>query len=417
MYLDDYYDLISLDVVSLFTNVPLDLVTGGIAKRWHLIKNNTKIPYNEFMISLKLIMDSTFFQFDNSIYKQIFGTPMGSPLSPILANIIMCDLEDRAISSLPVSLPFYVRYVDDIVLAAPTEHMPLILNVFNSFHNRLRFTIEYSNNKSINFLDTTIIINNNYIEFNWYRKPTFSGRFLSFFSHHPLSHKKGVIVGLTDRVFKLSHPRFHNENLSFIVSTLLNNGYPIKFIFHNISQRIKFLISNSNACVSPPPSPSPTSFFTIPFCTNLPKDFVSNIKQYTDKRLAFTVSNKLNSLIKLHKDPLPKTHRSNVIYKISCLNCEASYVEQTKRKLATRIKEHRADINKTTGSLSVVSLHRLEGHEFDWNNVSILDEEPRYVRRIISEMLHISKQNHSINIQSDTELLDDLYQPIIHNIS
>jgi len=216
MFLDDYYDLISLDVVSLFTNVPLDLVIGGIAKRWHLIKNKISIPYNEFLISLKLIMDSAYFQFDNTIYRQIFATPMGSPLSPILANIIMSDLEDRAISSLPVSLPFYVRYVDDIVLAAPRQHIPLILNVFNSFYNRLRFTIEYSNNNSINFLDTTIIINNNYIEFNWYRKPTFSGRFLSFFSNRPLSHKKGVIIGFTDRVFKLSHPRFHNENFSFI---------------------------------------------------------------------------------------------------------------------------------------------------------------------------------------------------------
>lgn len=146
---------------------------------------------------------------------------MGSPLSPILTNIIMSDLEDRAISSLPISLSFYVRYVDDIVLAALKQYIQHIFQVFNSLHNRLRFTIEHSNNNSINFLDTTIIINNNYnIEFNWYSKPTFSGRFLLFFSHHPLSHKKGVIIGLTDRIFKLPHPRFHNDNLSFI--TYLN---------------------------------------------------------------------------------------------------------------------------------------------------------------------------------------------------
>lgn len=56
MFLDDHYELISLDVVSLFTNVPLELVTSGIAKRWHFIKNNTSIPYNEFLISLKLII-------------------------------------------------------------------------------------------------------------------------------------------------------------------------------------------------------------------------------------------------------------------------------------------------------------------------------------------------------------------------
>lgn len=123
---------------------------------------------------------------------------MGFPLPPILADVIMCDLEDRAISSLLFFLPFYIRYVDDIVLAGPRLQISHILQTFNSFHKRLRFTVDLSKNNSINFLDTTIIINNSYIEFNWYKKPTFSGRFLSFFSHHFIIHKKGLVIGLTE---------------------------------------------------------------------------------------------------------------------------------------------------------------------------------------------------------------------------
>ena len=38
-------------------------------------------------------MDSIYFKFDNKYYKQIFGTPMGSPISPIIAVIVMQDLE------------------------------------------------------------------------------------------------------------------------------------------------------------------------------------------------------------------------------------------------------------------------------------------------------------------------------------
>ncbi|EFN66944.1 hypothetical protein EAG_00006, partial [Camponotus floridanus] len=57
-----------------------------------------------------------------------------------------------AISSLPVSLPFYIRYVDDIVLAVPRQFIHHIFQMFNSLHNRLSFTIEYFNNCSINFL-------------------------------------------------------------------------------------------------------------------------------------------------------------------------------------------------------------------------------------------------------------------------
>ncbi|EFN65965.1 hypothetical protein EAG_11497, partial [Camponotus floridanus] len=43
-------------------------------------------------------VDSTFFRFNGIIYKQIFGTPMGSPLSSICADLVWQDLEDKAIS-------------------------------------------------------------------------------------------------------------------------------------------------------------------------------------------------------------------------------------------------------------------------------------------------------------------------------
>jgi len=43
-------------------------------------------------------------------------------------------------------------------------------------------------------------------------------------------------------------------------------------------------------------------------------------------------------------------------------------------------------VNKTSGSLSIVSLHRLEGHDFNWDNVSILDEEPNYKKKLIADM-------------------------------
>jgi len=185
---DDDYDLISLDVVSLFTNIPTNLALESVAKRWDQISKGTNIPRMEFVNAIKKILDSIFFMFNNKIYKQKFGTPMGSPISSIIADIIMDDLETIALNNLKVKIPFYYRYVDDIALAVPCQKSKEVLDVFNLFYPRLQFTIEIGG-RNLNFLDVTIMKNNNVLEFDFYTKSTFSRRFLSFLSQHPISQR------------------------------------------------------------------------------------------------------------------------------------------------------------------------------------------------------------------------------------
>ena len=55
-------------------------------------------------------------------------------------------------------------------------------------------------------------------------------------------------------------------------------------------------------------------------------------------------------------------------------------------------------------------------NDFQWDNVLILDEEPSYRKRLISEMLHIKKQKNSLNLQTDTEGLNKAYLPIINKV-
>jgi len=114
-FLESNYDLISLDVVSLFTNILLDLESLTI--RWEKIKEGTSISKEEFLMEVKMVLDSTFFSFNSKIYKQKFGTPMGSPMSPIIADLVMDDLETKALKILNFQLPLYYRYVDNIMLA------------------------------------------------------------------------------------------------------------------------------------------------------------------------------------------------------------------------------------------------------------------------------------------------------------
>jgi len=110
------------------------------------------------------------------ISKQKFGTPIGSPVSPIIANIVMEDIEKRTLNNLMFKMPFY-RYVD-IALAVPCDKSKEVLDLFNSVHPRLQLILEIGG-KSLNFLDVTIINNNNILQLDYYTKLTFSGRFLS----------------------------------------------------------------------------------------------------------------------------------------------------------------------------------------------------------------------------------------------
>jgi len=155
----------------------------------------------------------------------------------------------------------------------------------------------------------------------------------------------------------------------------------------------------------------------MPFLPNLTTKF-QNIANLLKTKLAVFSLHKLGRVIRAQKDLLPVDHTRNVVYKLSCKDCDAVYVGQKKRRLHTRIEEHKKDINKkTTTNFSVISEHKIEfNHDFDWNNPSILDREDKYYRKLISEMVYIKMHNNAINLQTDTELLQHFYHEILNRI-
>ena len=56
-------------------------------------------------------MNSTYYKFDNKYYKQAYGTPMVSPISPIFSDIVMQHLENIFFSKIDYDIPLYLRYV------------------------------------------------------------------------------------------------------------------------------------------------------------------------------------------------------------------------------------------------------------------------------------------------------------------
>ena len=123
---------------------------------------------------------------------------MGSPVSPIVANLFMEDFELKALASFQHPPRFWGRYVDDTMVIIKTIHFEGFTNHLNQQHPSIAFTSEYESNNSIPMLDTLIHkdLEGN-LSFSIYRKATLTDQY--FDSHQPLEHKLGVIRTLTHR--------------------------------------------------------------------------------------------------------------------------------------------------------------------------------------------------------------------------
>ena len=100
------YKLVSFDVKSLFTNVPLVKTIDLILKRiYDKHEKTTNIGRKKMKDLITLVNVS--FTFNNNIYQQKDGVAMGSPLGPVFARIIMVELENSIVPKLNSHLRFW----------------------------------------------------------------------------------------------------------------------------------------------------------------------------------------------------------------------------------------------------------------------------------------------------------------------
>ena len=134
------------------------------------------------------------FFLNGKIYKQIDGVSMGSSLGPVLANIIMRQMESEVVKPLETKgvIKQCMRYVDDTLLLIKPENIETVLRKFNSFHNNLHFTVDTFDGGDIHFLDIKI----EGIETDIYHKPTHNGQYFDFTSQTPCNLKTAWVKAL-----------------------------------------------------------------------------------------------------------------------------------------------------------------------------------------------------------------------------
>lgn len=85
-------------------------------------------------------------------------------------------------------------------------------------------------------------------------------------------------------------------------------------------------------------------------------DNIRQILKKKDLNVVYTISKKLNCIIKTGKDKLNHNkHIDKLVYRIDCKDCKASYIGQTKRYLSVRIKEHKRNIKDPSSNYSVIT--------------------------------------------------------------
>ena len=152
----DDHKLVSFDVKSLFTSIPLQLALDCTKTAINKSHYQPPLPTDDLMDLLHLCLTSTYFQYNGKHYKQLHGTAMGSPVSVVVAEIVMQNIEEQALATYSETLPLWLRYFDDTITAVHESKI-------DEFHEHLneQNTKEIEENGKIPFLDCLVTHENN----------------------------------------------------------------------------------------------------------------------------------------------------------------------------------------------------------------------------------------------------------------
>ena len=339
------YKYVSFDAVSLFTNLPLRKTVNIILKRVYtdkLIQTNLKKRSLK-----KLLLDActkTSFIFNNKIYEQKDGVSMGSPLGPVLANVIMTELEEKVIRKFVEDgiIKFYGRYVDDTILVIKPKDTGRVHLALNKFDKNLQFTIDEFENVVPHFLDLEIRDDGIAL----YKKPTNTGLYINYSSNVPWMFRVSWIKSLTTRAKKICSPIHLKGELDIIKRYAAWNGFP-KYVTNKIINKV-INKSTINDQTTNDQDTVITIWFRLPYCgdksVQLANTCIKKIKRYCkkDTNIKFKLlydTNKLEFYCN-NKDETPLFNKSFVVYHFKCPGCCASYVGKTERTLHERCIEH-----------------------------------------------------------------------------
>ena len=205
---------------------------------------------------------------------------MGSPLSPIIANIFMEHFEKQTLESAPHAPSLSKRFVDDTFVILETAYKEEFFHHINSLDSHIKFTVENTRDDgSIPFLDTLIKPNHDgSLQTKVYRKPTHTNQYLKWDSHHAISNKYSVISSLLHRAKDIcSSQELLHEEQKQIQEALTLCKYPMWAITR---MKTKISAPRNNRNNNQNNRPTFRSSITVPYNEELSETFKNLCKRY-----------------------------------------------------------------------------------------------------------------------------------------
>ncbi|CAF3796434.1 unnamed protein product [Rotaria socialis] len=304
---------------------------------------------------IKDLLDSatsqSHFLFDGELYDQIDGVPMGSPLTPLLAEIFLQDFERKHLSSFnQMGIIYWKRYVDDTFVLVDSK-VPIkgISYILYQYHPCIKFSYEEEDRYThkLPFLDVLVQRKSGEgFQTRVYRKPTFTGLITKWSSVVPKIYKYNALSTMVYRAITIcsSYNVLHREFKS-IRSLAIRNGYPNSKLDSIIRRQLN-LMYESTTPITPPALTIDTVVLRIPYFGPLSQVYTKRItstitKNYPLKqiRVVYDVQERVGDSFTL-KDPIPENMQSGVVYEATCPECSIKYIGKTFRHLKTRVHEH-----------------------------------------------------------------------------
>ena len=392
-----------------------NIVKDRLEKEKILKEYNKEHGYNleseDIVQLLQFILTTTYFTFRGKIFRQLFGTAMGSPVSPIAANIFMEALEQQAIATAPLNCTpkLWLRYVDDILEIVNKDCVEDLTDHINKVDGSgsIKFTFEKESEGKLPFLDTLIVRKEDgSLKLLVYRKPTHTDQYLNYESHHPLHQKLGVIRTLFDRKNNIvTEEDDKREEEKKVREALETCGYP-KWTYEKVKNQMKQK-TPKKVTKKKDDTIKCRGMTVLPYVNGVTEKISRVMKSY-NVAAASKPHTTLRSLLVHPKDKRDDHNTTDALYCLPCMNCDLEYIGETGRKFGTRLNEHKTEVDKVSKSLvtrasrkqSLSSVHKSavtdhvveKNHVIGWDRAKVIGTEQNRYKRWVKEAIEIRKR-------------------------